>query len=288
MSDRIAGAARAAGRRRAAGRAQRGRHHAAGHRRGRGRPAATIGPRGEPVSAPAGPCPARRLGRAAGARSSVRRRAHLRGAGAGARGLRRSLRAAGRQLPLRTNIRDMLVRSVALGIVAVGPDARHPRRLARPLRGLPDQRRDHRRRHRHARRPGPRIPLGIGAVLVVGAGVGLVNGLIITKLRVNAFIATLGTALIMRGLLDANFEGASGEVPREFGFLGYGSVGPVPYRRARAGRVRGAARGSCCAPRASGTASTPSAAARRRRGSPACARTGRSSARTSCAAWPPR
>jgi ribose transport system permease protein len=38
----------------------------------------------------------------------------------------------------------------------------------------------------------------------------------------------LGTALIMRGLLDANFEGASGEVPREFGFLGYGSIGPVP------------------------------------------------------------
>ena len=72
------------------------------------------------------------------------------------------------------------------------------------------------------------IPLGIGAVLAVGAGVGLINGLIITKLRVNAFIATLGTALIMRGLLDANFEGASGEVPREFGFLGYGSIGPVP------------------------------------------------------------
>ena len=125
------------------------------------------------------------------------------------------------------NIRDMLVRSVALGIVAAGQTlvivggsldlsvayliSVSTIVAATVMGGDPSS-----------------IPLGIGAVLVVGAGVGLVNGVIITKLRVNAFIATLGTALIMRGLLDANFEGASGEVPREFGFLGYGSVGPVP------------------------------------------------------------
>jgi ribose transport system permease protein len=125
------------------------------------------------------------------------------------------------------NIRDMLVRSVALGIVAAGQTlvivggsldlsvayliSVSTIVAATAMGG-----------------DAASIPLGIGAVLAVGAGVGLINGLIITKLRVNAFIATLGTALIMRGLLDANFEGASGEVPREFGFLGYGSIGPVP------------------------------------------------------------
>ena len=126
-----------------------------------------------------------------------------------------------------SNLRDMLVRSVALGIVAAGQTLvivggsldlsvayliSVSTIVAATVMGG---------------RAGA-IPLGVGAVLAVGAGVGLVNGLIITKLRVNAFIATLGTALIMRGALDANFEGASGEVPREFGFLGYGSVGPVP------------------------------------------------------------
>ena len=35
-------------------------------------------------------------------------------------------------------------------------------------------------------------------VLALGVGIGLANGLIITKLRVNAFIATLGTALIIQ------------------------------------------------------------------------------------------
>jgi ribose transport system permease protein len=126
------------------------------------------------------------------------------------------------------NLRDMLVRSVALGIVAAGQtlvivggslDLSVAYLIsvativaATVMAGNPDM-----------------IVFGVLAVLAVGAFVGLVNGLIITKLRVNAFIATLGTALIMRGLLDANFEGASGEVPREFGFLGYGGIGPVPF-----------------------------------------------------------
>ena len=137
------------------------------------------------------------------------------------------------------NIRDMLVRSVALGIVAAGQTlvivggsldlsvayliSVSTIVAATAMGG-----------------DAASIPLGIGAVLAVGAGVGLINGLIITKLRVNAFIATLGMALIMRGLLDANFEGASGEVPREFGFLGYGSIGPVPVSVIVLAAVRGA------------------------------------------------
>ena len=52
--------------------------------------------------------------------------------------------------------------------------------------------------------------------------VGLINGLIITKLRVNAFIATLGMALILRGVLNASFDNFAGAVPPEFEVLGYG------------------------------------------------------------------
>jgi len=44
------------------------------------------------------------------------------------------------------------------------------------------------------------IPLAVIAGLVTGAVVGLCNGLIITELRVSAFITTLGTMTIVRGL----------------------------------------------------------------------------------------
>ncbi len=44
------------------------------------------------------------------------------------------------------------------------------------------------------------VVLGIGAGLGIGALVGLINGLIVTKLDVNPFIATLGTMVLVRGL----------------------------------------------------------------------------------------
>src|SRR4051812_22839751 len=53
-------------------------------------------------------------------------------------------------------------------------------------------------------------------VLVMGAGVGLVNGLIITKLRVNAFIATLGMALILGGIIENRWSGPQGGVTDGF------------------------------------------------------------------------
>ena len=53
----------------------------------------------------------------------------------------------------------------------------------------------------------------IALVLALGVGVGLVNGLIITKLQVNAFIATLGTALIIKGLIDNRWDGPAGRRP---------------------------------------------------------------------------
>lgn len=73
-----------------------------------------------------------------------------------------------------------------------------------------------------------RVPFGVAAALVAGALVGLVNGLVITRLKVNAFIATFGVALIVRGALNATFDNFAGKVPDSFESLGYDALGVVP------------------------------------------------------------
>jgi ribose transport system permease protein len=125
------------------------------------------------------------------------------------------------------NVRDMLVRSVALGIVAAGQtlvilgasldlSVAYVISLSSIL-GAETMQGD-----------GGRILLAIGTVLLFGIGVGLVNGLVITKLRVNAFIATLGVALIIRGYIEANYAGPAGNTAAGFRRLGFESLGPVP------------------------------------------------------------
>ena len=124
-------------------------------------------------------------------------------------------------------IKEMLVRSVALGVVAVGMtlvilggsldlSVAYVVSLASIIAAevMADSE--------------SQIALGIGAVLLFGAVVGLLNGLIITKLRVNAFIATLGMALIIRGIIESRYQGAVGGVPEEFRTLGFDDVGPIP------------------------------------------------------------
>ncbi|WP_443334459.1 ABC transporter permease [Streptomyces sp. ZAF1911] len=69
---------------------------------------------------------------------------------------------------------------------------------------------------------------GIGATLTVSAAVGLVNGWVITKLKVHAFIATLGVALIIKGVLESRYDGPAGHVPESFQRIGYDRIGPVP------------------------------------------------------------
>ena len=66
------------------------------------------------------------------------------------------------------------------------------------------------------------------AVLALGTVVGLGNGLIITKLRVNAFIATLGTALILQGLIQNRYDGPAGSIGEGFEQLGYTRFGIIP------------------------------------------------------------
>ncbi|MBA3450589.1 MAG: ABC transporter permease, partial [Chloroflexia bacterium] len=74
-----------------------------------------------------------------------------------------------------------------------------------------------------------RMLLGVIVVTAIGIGIGLANGLIITALGVNPFIATLGMALVLRGLLNSSFDNFAGAVPAEFQTLGYGGIGPAPY-----------------------------------------------------------
>ena len=40
----------------------------------------------------------------------------------------------------------------------------------------------------------------VAAVLLMGAVVGLVNGLLVTRVKINSFIATLGTGTVLYGL----------------------------------------------------------------------------------------
>ena len=72
------------------------------------------------------------------------------------------------------------------------------------------------------------VPFAILGVFVIGIAIGLVNGLTITKLKVNPFIATLGTSLIIKGLINATFSNYTGSVPRLFEYFGYGTIGPIP------------------------------------------------------------
>ncbi len=75
---------------------------------------------------------------------------------------------------------------------------------------------------------GSNVTQAVLLVLVIGLGVGLANGLIITKLRVNAFIATLGTALIIQGIIQNQYDGPAGAVPASFRDIGYTRFGLIP------------------------------------------------------------
>ncbi len=69
---------------------------------------------------------------------------------------------------------------------------------------------------------------GILAALAVAAVIGLVNGLVVSGLKVHGFIATLGTGLIISGYLATNYKGSSGQAPLAFRLVGATGLGPVP------------------------------------------------------------
>jgi ribose transport system permease protein len=80
-------------------------------------------------------------------------------------------------------------------------------------------------------RSGLPIPLAIAAVVLLGTLLGVVNGIIVSKIGVNAFIATLGTGTIVVGLNYAY----SGGIPlqltqsREFTGIAIGKLFGIPH-----------------------------------------------------------
>lgn len=72
------------------------------------------------------------------------------------------------------------------------------------------------------------VPIAIPLVFGIGLVIGLTNGLVITKLKVNPFIATLGVSLIIKGIINGTFSNYTGSVPKSFEFFGYGTIGPIP------------------------------------------------------------
>ena len=74
------------------------------------------------------------------------------------------------------------------------------------------------------------IPVLVVLALLVGGGIGLVNGLLVTRARLQPFIATLGTWTILEGiiLLRTNGGGTSVDAPADFANLGEGAIGGIP------------------------------------------------------------
>ena len=66
-------------------------------------------------------------------------------------------------------------------------------------------------------------------MLLMGCLIGLLNGLVIVGLRVNPFIATLGTFSILRGLALAYTTSPVGAIPDPMRRFYYGSIGWIPY-----------------------------------------------------------
>lgn len=72
------------------------------------------------------------------------------------------------------------------------------------------------------------MPVVAGGLLL-GALIGLVNGLIVTQLRVAPFIVTLGMFSIVRGAALAYTTVPIGDTSKLVEFLYYGAIGAVPF-----------------------------------------------------------
>jgi ribose transport system permease protein len=73
---------------------------------------------------------------------------------------------------------------------------------------------------------------GIGLLGAIGVGmaVGFVNGLLITRIRINPFITTLGTLSVTRGLALLITNGNPQRFDNWAAWLGYGRIGDVPVQ----------------------------------------------------------
>jgi ribose transport system permease protein len=73
------------------------------------------------------------------------------------------------------------------------------------------------------------IEVGILVAVLAGAGIGLINGLLITQMKLPPFIATLGMLGVARGLtFIVGGENAVYGLPANFRLFGEGQIGPIP------------------------------------------------------------
>lgn len=76
---------------------------------------------------------------------------------------------------------------------------------------------------------GMAIPLAVLCGLLLGAVVGVLNGVLVTGLGINPLIATLGTMSIARGVALVLTEGFSvSSLPESFGWVGKADIGGFP------------------------------------------------------------
>ncbi|WP_370678299.1 ABC transporter permease [Pleomorphomonas sp. PLEO] len=72
--------------------------------------------------------------------------------------------------------------------------------------------------------------LGLITALAIGTVVGAVNGLLVTRARINPFITTLGTLSVARGAALLATNGSPVRFDNWVAWLGYGRIGGVPVQ----------------------------------------------------------
>ncbi len=71
--------------------------------------------------------------------------------------------------------------------------------------------------------------IAIPILLLVGLAIGWLNGMLITKLKMNNFIVTLAMLIVLRGVIMIITEGNTlTRLPDQFKFLGNAYLGPIP------------------------------------------------------------
>ncbi len=77
------------------------------------------------------------------------------------------------------------------------------------------------------------MPLGLAAIVCIAVGgfIGFINGVLVTIVRINAVIATLGMMNVLNGMALAYTQGKTIVGPQldQIAFLARGYVGPIPF-----------------------------------------------------------
>ena len=157
------------------------------------------------------------------------------------------------------NLVNLAFQAAPIGIMAVRRRARVHRRRLRPLgrRHLLVRRGD---RGEGVYRNRPRaLALDRSSACSSGSGSAIGNGLLVTVARINAFIATLGSSIIIRGLGIAVTGGFLVSIDdRAVGDARAGRRPGASTTRSSSGSASRSSAGSCSRERRSGATSTPS------------------------------